>query len=361
MNILVAELQLTKGHTSLFENTCNVLRDCGYNVTAIVPSRFMGYLDGIEIVWSKHTYYADECSVDTPKNRIYHNVKNALFVKGLLKSDKFDLLLIVTYDEIGLSLTFPLFASRTKIFVIHNNNLDNIASSKYRRFAFSLFKDKVTHVVLAGFIKNNIVKHFNLKSNRVIVFPHPIRPLVAKGNPSIDCVGLSNGNDENIIWQLIEAEKENDIFKKKGIKIVLKSNKYQFDDGFLTIINGFIDGKLYDSYIANAKSIFMPFPLDFNNRVSGTLMDALANNKPVIATGIPVVKKCSETYDRIIKVFDLHTFILDIVSLSTSSDLMQIQFDEFKKYHNNTTLAKKIKANINKIFDRLGVEDYYDF
>ena len=345
MKILITELQMTKGHTNLFVNICKILNTRGHELYVIIPKNFLGVIEGPQVIESPHTYYADTFKKDSAINRVKHNYCNAKFIENLSRDLNVDIIILVTYDEIGFAfsrLIMPRFR-QLKTCVIHNNNIDNIILSRFRSIAFSLFRDNVKHIVLADFIKDGLIK-LGVNDASICILPHPMKVADKNKMRDIDCVGLSNGNSESIIEELIAREEKYEVFKKRNLHILLKSKYNNFDNGYLKIINGFLDEKIYEDYMLRARSVFMPFPLDFNYRMSGTLVDALANSTPVIATDIPVVRKCAKTYPDIIRIFNIDNFPEVIQELSIVDTSKERQFAQFKEIRSKINLSKIIDS-----------------
>lgn len=209
---------MTKGHTNLFVNICKLLNTGGNELHVIIPKNFLGVIEGAYLIESPLTYYADTYKKDSAINRIKHNYSNAKFIESLSRELSVDIVILVTYDEIGFAfsrLIMPRFR-KLKTCVIHNNNIDNILLSRFRNIAFRLFRDNVNHIVLGDFIKDGLIQ-LGVSDTSICVLPHPMKVVEKTTIRDIDCVGLSNGNSESIIEGLITKEKQNEVFKKNNL------------------------------------------------------------------------------------------------------------------------------------------------
>jgi hypothetical protein len=158
---------------------------------------------------------------------------------------------------------------------------------------------------------------------------------ITKGNAKeYQCVGLSSSNDENIIESIIRKEEKENLLKQMKIKVVLKSKEFEYDNGYLKVVKGYLEKEVYSDFIDNAQSIYMPFPNRFQFRMSGTLIDALTNNKIVYGSDIPVMRQYSIKYPSICKVVnDENAFIETLLSNNDNNKKLEDEFDKFKEDH----------------------------
>lgn len=361
MRILVCEHFTAEGHANLFVNLCKLLTGCGYEVIAVIPQNFTKDISFCHTVRTNLKYYTDEYSQGSRYRKTLYGLRVQRFISKLYESYVIDATFVVTYDEISLAIGKFLRYIKGPFFVFQNLNPDDILESRIHSFAFSLIKNRVYSVVLGGFIKDILITKLNLSPGRVLVFPHPMNLVDNKIIADIDCVGISNSNDENIVESIIESEKREGLIKKNNLKVILKSRKHAFNNGNLIIISGFIDSSLYDDYISRAKCIFIPFPISFKSRISGTLIDALSNNKCVIGTKTPAIIHSSKCYNNVIKIFEKSSFVNDIKDSSIDNLLKEEDFARFKKQHSDDVLSKILSKAVDNAIANRAMEDMYDF
>lgn len=360
MKIIVTEYVPAKGHRNLFLNVCNLLRQGGADVVAVVPNNYEDKIPFCKIINHGYDYYSDVYQ-HSSMNMIKYSLRVQYAVKNIAKSENADAILVVTYDELSLALGRVLFFGIKPQIVIQNINVDRIEESRVRKIAFNFFKNSVSHIVLAGFIKEHMVGKLSISQDKVLVIPHPMFKLDKKSMCDIDLVGLSNGNDEEVISSIVEMEKQQNIFSKNNMHVVLKSRLQSYDNGFLTIVKGFIPDETYSDLMIRAKCIFAPYPLTYKNRMSAILVDAMANNKSVIGMPIPVLINAASHYPHSIRLFNIDTFVKDIKELGTASDAQNNEFKEFQDYRDESVMARLLTEGVANMLKESPVADIYDF
>lgn len=361
MKILVCEHLPAEGHANLFVNICKLLIKGGYEVLAVVPLNFTKKISFCDVVKLEMKYYTNEYSHSSSINKIKYSLRAQKYISGLYKNNDISATIVVTYEEISFAL--GMFAGYIKgpMFVFQNLNPDAILVSKIRRLAYDLIKKRVYSVVLAGFIKDILVSSLHTKPEKVLVLPHPMNHVKNKSITDIDCVGISNSNDESIIEKIIQSEKKDGHIKKNNLIVLLKSKKHKYDNGYLRIISGFIESSIYDDYIARAKCILIPFPNSFRSRISGNLIDALSNGKSVIGTNIPVIAKSLKCYGEVIKIYNESSFVNDVIEIGQNNQLKNENYRRFQEQHSDEILSKILSIAVkNAIFNK-PMEDVYDF
>lgn len=355
--IILTEFYPLKGHANLFSNTYRLLRN-HYDVTAIITKD--NELHDESCITIPFSYYKDTKWLYL--NRLLLLLYSFRVFYAIIKEAKrvgVNEIVCLTYDEVSLFFCSFFLPRGKNVFLMHHVNIDNITKSKIKRWMFEKYKNKYSHIVQCGFIADYMVSNFDIKN--VLVWPHPLNRVNQENvKRDIDCVGISNSNDEHLINDLIIAETTKEIFKKNGLFVVLKSKKQKFDNGYLKIINGFLPNDVYNDYIARAKSIFLPFPAQFNMRMSGTLIDGLTNRKPLIATSIPLIRESSKCYPHIIKVYNRDTIITILQSFNLKGTLEK-EFDEFRNFHSDENLMKIMFSSLDSAIEHRTIDNIFDF
>ena len=361
MKILVTEIQPEKGHKKLFKKICELLRAEGHEVVAIVPKNSDVQLDGCVIRYTPYNYYADQIKKNTTFKRITYSVKVMSYIRQIIKVVKPDAYFIVTYDELPLAMFGGLLFNKKRLFIMHHHNIDRVEGTTIRKAAFRIILNTYNSVVQTAYMKEYICFNYYINKDKVLIAPHPLNPVEITNDLQYDCVGLSNTNDDKIIEKLIQEEEEYSVLKTKGMHIVLKSKKYEYDNGFLKVIKGYIKDDEYNDFIKKAKTIFMPFPLSFRNRMSGTLIDALTNKKTVISTNIPLIEACSKSYPNIVKIYNPNTFVDDVQKLGLKDVLKDLEYEKFAQEHSDNLLAKLLSDGIHNMILGEKITDRADF
>ena len=272
-------------------------------------------------------------------------MRHSCHIKSVLSSEQYDYVVVGAFDLV----TFPgalLWNKRAKIIVMHHNNIDQLENSWIKRLIFNIYKKKVVHVVLEKYIKEYLCKQYNLEDNNVYVWLHPVWEKELTKEKEYDCVGISNSNDEELVYKIIEKEKINEDVKKSGLKIILRSRSSSFDNGYLKVITGWLDRKTYEDYISKAKVVYVPFSKSFHYRVSGSIIDAFSNGIPIVGTNCPLVDYYSEQYHSICETYCESTFLEAILRLSQCSEEQKCEFKKFQSERSILAIIEMIKGDL---------------
>lgn len=338
--IILVEFTPAVGHKALFNNTYRLLRT-GFDVICFCPKGYNkqdvnfeynelpnGYLKKTK-KYFKHLW-----------NEIMNTRENVRQVMQYAKENNISDVVCLTYGDIGFFFSLLLIPKRTNLYIMHHANVDSISRSRIKMLMFNTYKKRFVHIVNNGFMGDYLENNIGVDSSKVLVWPHPLNPITISQEELIyDCVGLSNSNDERIINQIIELESQTEVIKRNNLHVVLKSTYNKFDNGYLQVFNGFVDKAIFDDYISKARCLFMPFPDSYKMRMSGTLMDALSNNKILLGTNIPIIKYSKIMYPNIVQVFDINTFVSTILKLKIKSSESEKEFALFKNNHSDEYLA----------------------
>lgn len=356
--VLLAEFFPVKGHSLLFDNTADILLK-NANVVMLVPNNYNGkHRNAIRM---HYNYYQESKSYTILKRLCYllYCFKVVKCCVNFASKEKITKIICLTYEECSLALYFPFISKSISLYIMHHNNVDRFFSSRISSFMFSFYSNKVINIVQCGFMAKSIQDFFCLSN--VAVWPHPLNKLQFKiwNDKVYSCVGLSSSNDQTLVDELVQWEKDEMILKKHNLKIVLKSKGQPYDDGFLKVINSYISTEDYNNYISLSKSLLIPFPKSFRYRMSGSLVDALTNNKYVIATSIPVVRECKKAYPSLIYIYNRESFINDLITISKLPDNNN-EFDKFKEFHSSKNLEYVYMHNLTIALNNRS-ENIFDF
>lgn len=359
--IILVEFTPAVGHRTLFNNTYRLLKT-GFEVVCFCPK---GY-DKQDVNF-KYNELPNSYLKKTEKylrylwDEIVSTRENVRRVIQYAKENNISDIVCLTYGDFGLFLSQLLIPSQINLYIMHHANVDSICRSRIKNLMFNTYKNKYTHIVLCGFIGNYLKNCLGVDTS-VLVWPHPLNSVTVSQEETIyDCVGLSNSNDEKIIDQIIELEKHTGILKKNNLHVLLKASHNRFDNGYLQVFNGFIDKVLFDNYISKARCLFMPFPDSYQLRMSGTLMDALSNNKILLGSNIPVTKYSKEMYPNIVRIFDIDTFINTILEFKTKNAEFDKEFALFKYNHSDEYLAPLMISSLTEDMQLNLDQKKYDF
>ncbi|MDH6373273.1 hypothetical protein M2444_005103 [Paenibacillus sp. PastF-3] len=335
MDILYLDFLFPKGHLNLDINQIDRLSKIGDVTILSCNDRYKSIPFKARLIESKY--------LNVPYGKIKTRVtslKNMFITSIMARKIKRDCIFVSSFDTLMFSLGRFFFRKEDKIFLVHHFNTDEL-KQPIKSALFKSYMNKVEHIVFAEFIKNHLISKYKISPKRVHVIPHH---MVTINNSNtfrkFDCVGLSNSNDQDIIEEIIKLEKAEGIIKRAEKRVILKSKSTEFDNGYLKVINGFIERTQYDNYMENARSIYMPFPNSFQNRMSGTLIDALSNDKVVYGSDIPVVRYYSNKYPGICNVINNADDFFKLIVENSQNNKSNFTFDKFKEDHSNELIEK---------------------
>ena len=282
------------------------------------------------------------------KLQIREHVETIFICKKVLsiaKAQKYDYIFIGGMDFI----VYLLFRKRLKR--VSNLVLINHSATAYQRGMvkriFSLVKEDFIHVVMEGDGVKSFSKEYGIDSSKIFHIPHMLNSYDWKYNDKnikYDFVGISNSNSDDEVRKIIEWENEDRFFEKNGIKAIFRSSGIDYETKFLKVFSGRL-GLSYDdyySYICDSRAVIMPFPEEFGYRSSGTLMDSMSQNKPVLGTRFGTLLQYNRQFPNICKVYsDKKEFKSCIIELM-ETDRNKDEFVAFKYEHSDEVILKKI-------------------
>lgn len=175
---------------------------------------------------------------------------NSILIVFLCLRMRYDKVLFFTFDT--LSFIFLRLVICKPIYLFHHNNTDHLLN-KYKRKIFKTYMNKVNHVVFADFIKDYLVS-IGVSANRIFVISHPLPVLsftskIQNTNGPNIYIALGHANDENIIHDLIEYEKQKHCLERNNIHLVLRTqNSFNELPLSINIVTGFLEEECYIDY-----------------------------------------------------------------------------------------------------------------
>lgn len=287
-------------------------------------------------------------------NRI--NVLKSLIKKiGIIKRSnqkyKFDTIIISTFYVKALPTILNLSRlDYRRIVLIHHNTIDSIDANEIQRKCFEKYKNNLRHIVFEDFISEHIICELGVNEKNVFAVPHPIsgkRTLYKEG--LFKCVGLSGSNDERIIEIIILEETKHGVFKKHGAHLLIKSQCYEFDNGFLKVVKGKLSDEDYINALESAEFVYIPFPDKYKYRVSGVFFEAILNFKRVIASDFLLANVYSNKYPGLVTIVHTCDDIMNALCESRASNYEK-QRDLFLQEHSEEVIEDRIAylLNVNK-------------
>lgn len=342
LKILLLDYLFPKNHAQLYNNYIELLSKIADLKVIAKKDYYNGYKDkwdGVEI---------EELLLKNGGSNAFSRKLNSfmamLKVKNAISKYSSNIKIVLTFDTISFAFG-RIFTGSKNTYILHHKNIDEIGSG-IKRVLFQTYMNKVKHIVFEDYFKAYLVSEFGVDEERITVIPHPMNnknSTIEEKDITYDCVGLSNSNDEKFIESIIQVEERTSFLKKANMQVVLRSNKYKFDNGNLKIITGFLEKDIYDNYINKCKCVFVPLPSTFKYRVSGVILDAFSNNKFVVSNNVPIVKSYIQKYPEIcFGTNDVEGFF-KIISEIKHKEVSETDFHKFKLHHNDNLIIDKFK------------------
>lgn len=212
---------------------------------------------------------------------LFNTILNAIYLKSQFKKNKTKVVLI-GYEIISFAVCSIFFPKG--MFVIHHMQVDEL-SSRIKKFFFSIFKNRIKHVVMTDYIKEYLVESINVPGSMVEILAHPLYDFNLKLAESDirTFISLNYSTDESYVKKIIELEVNHKYFSQYGCKLIIKSKLYNHSSDGLLVFNEFLENEVYYRLYANCTSIISLLNDSFEYRMSGTLIDALSAGKPIIS------------------------------------------------------------------------------
>ena len=260
--------------------------------------------------------------------------------------DSVDAVLVMGYDTLSFPFFYFLCRPKVKVYTIQHHNIDE-NKNIIKRYAFNIYKNRMTHIVLDNSFVDMVRKKIGIKSD-IEYLPHYLSKygFCNQCSSENNIIALSNSNDEEKIAHLIDIDKKG-MLNCISSKIIVKSNIYQYESDRLRVLKGYISDEMYRSLFINAKATLILFPSDYDIRFSCTLIEAIINYKMVIGYSIPFVHEYAMRYPNSVSEYIGDDELLEL--LKTLNDRM---FDnrERKKLIDELSV-NQIDMALNRIFN----------
>lgn len=257
-----------------------------------------------------------------------------------------DRIFVFGFDVIVFAFGLFLFPRRSSIFLFHHLHIDELRNGTKRLF-FNFYKNRVSHVVMADYIKQYLVSELGVGEERVFVVTHPsyeygVNADALPISPARKLfVGLSNSNDETLVRELIELEDREKIFQRNNCNVVLKSKTQLYRSDGLVVFNGSLPREQYDEYCRKATGILVLIGSEFIYRISGTMIDALSYGKTVIGTNVRCVREYRVKYPSMFRIGENAPGIVEAI-VSCDGAHSATEFRRFREDSSGDSLQRQV-------------------
>lgn len=292
-------------------------------------------------------------SENTKSKWVYRKniIVNFKLLKNAIQEINPDIIYIASYDILSFIFSFPgLIKYRNKIFLQEHNNVDQL-QNRVKKLVYDLFKNIFHHFVFEEYIKNRLIE-LGVKENLISIVPHPVPPAsfdAVLAQERTTAIGLSNSNDEEIIEAFLAEQKKSHFLDSSNTVVILKSKRINYSDDHLKIFSGWINDAEYTKWCRACSSFIIPFSKNgYSYRVSCVFMEAISNNKTIIASRFPLVEYYSEKYPGVCKIFDN---VYEIASLlkNCDNDKYQSARKQFILEHSDSSIVNAFRKAFAKM------------
>lgn len=283
MKILLIDQLSPRGHIKYAKYWINILKNLKIDFEFIGRESFLKNID-IDKKFIKLSIPEKYYKNMTNKNiliREYAMIKLLLYIKNNINVTKYSNIVFLSFENI--SIFFSVFFHQKKILLILHNNLKHINNKIIYNIIKFLSKSN-TLISLDNFINVNL-SEMGIK-NKVITYPL-IKGYVQQDNlknnkeiiifsPSISSI------DKKLVTSLLQDEEVGKILQERNIKLILRDKELKSSMNNLVILSEFLSEDSYNNLLKKSDIIFLPYEKDFNNRISGVLLEAISLDKSLI-------------------------------------------------------------------------------
>lgn len=216
-----------------------------------------------------------------------------LIKKNVGLSD-YDKIIISCYEEISLALSFF-----PKSYIINHNNLCNLNNS-LKKFFYRLVSHRHNHLVL-NTTSFNYLKEIGVSNVKQIghglVDPYHFEKRRFDNGYSIFTPSLGS-TDREFVQTLIDDESFRQYLKGNKIQLIVRGNYIIHDSDNITVMNRHLSFNQYVDLFMNSDCLLICYPLSFKYRVSGVLLEAIANNKKCVIRNSPDFKEYEPIFGK---------------------------------------------------------------
>lgn len=326
------------GHKRLNEAIINTISTIT-NLTIVFPE---GWIKELPENVKYYSFEPKHKCMQKNAEQIIKSMECMRFARELDKKMHFDYIFFSASNVFAMVLSRMMYGMHEKrVLILHHNISDQLDESVIKRICFEIYKKKTRHVLIEDFMKHSFIKKHHVPETLVYSFPHPLNVMNQKFQLEYDYTGISNSNDDEWIRKIISKEEQDGVLRKNRIRMLLRSGKYKFDNGFLTVFRGRLEESEYYEIIMRSRVILIPFPKTFKYRISASVVDAFSNRKKVIGSNIPLIKKYEKDYPHICKIgIHMSDIIRDYYDKNQNDTKAEREFLHFSQRHSQEKLEK---------------------
>lgn len=302
--ILYIDPLLQNGHVNFNNIYIENLRKSGYLLEFVFVSGYEDKLniDSSEVVYSIPKFFFKK-DLGKLGNRIAYFFA-LLFIKFFVDFKKYDLIIFSSFEEVSFFLS-----NIKKCCLINHINVSTSVESKVKYFFLNkvlinnslIVLDKETKSYLSskgnykiyvqphGLPNAKSLIHTNEDDEFGYIFDELIKYKKILFSPS------ESSSDKDFINELIRSNKFMEYLEQEDILFVYKDKSPVVRRNIL-VISGFLSQNAYDYLFLKSNIILIAYPKNFKYRVSGVLLECMANDKPCVVSRIDTLESYSDFF-----------------------------------------------------------------
>jgi hypothetical protein len=344
--VLIFDTTFPKGHRELNNRLLRLLSELPINLIVLTRGDYY-------FVKKNNIKYVQCKSIKVRKGMVLSRV--CLFINFLLSKlsilfKRYESVVYTTYPNVNISIELFFYKRSTEILLIGHNNIDLLASKNIRNI-FLMYANKVKHIVFAPFIKEYLIS-IGVDNERIFILPHPIN-LESNFSKNKKNIALSMGleSNESYLRKLVEVNSNTKFLNKCDMKLIIRSKDGNFSStSSIEVIRNYLSREEYEELYRNAKYTFVFYPMSYQNRFSGVIMDSLASGCVVIGNRIPIVEYFANLYPNNCRCVDSIDEIPQLVS--TNIIYSEEEGNAFFKEFSESSIKDKLSfiLGLNKVY-----------
>jgi hypothetical protein len=304
IKILYIDPLLQNGHINFNTIFIDGLNNAGYQLEYVFVN---GYENKLNIDPSKVIYLIPSFLFKQNLGKLVNRVTYffaLILIKYFVDFRNYDFIIFSSFEEISF------FLSNTKNgYLINHINVSSSCESKIKYFFLNKVLKNNSLIVLEKGIKDYLAT----KGNYDIHFlPHGLpkpKQLIKFNEDNYDSILLTLKNYNKILFSPSESSSDkifiNELIKSKQFLKYLENENILFvykEDlkiakRNILAISGYLSQNLYDYLFLKADIILLAYPQSFKYRVSGILLECMANNKPCAISSVDILESYGDYFN----------------------------------------------------------------
>lgn len=265
--------------------------------------------------------------------KILHKIK-----KNVPLND-YDAIIISCYDEIALKLAcFP------PSYLINHNNISK-SFNRIRKFFLKSISKKHFHLVLND---RSVQRLREINISKVIrighglLNPYTMEKTVISNDSFTIFVPSILSTDKLFLQSLFDRTEFRNYIVSNRISIIVRGEYNIYDSKNITVIKGRMSSEDYIRYLTNSDCLLICYPFSFKYRVSGVLLEAIANSKKCIIRLTPDFEEYKDIFGEDAYFSDSIDIYKAIESVRNSKYNLNINQNNQSKLIPNYSFLKKL-------------------